>query len=257
MEKNIMPQLIAMIGTPASPAQHRPALQRFGAVLGLLTALGSASVSAAPTSVDALNDQCSARITSASYKSAEAVCQSAIDRAAAQAAGTYTQARALRNLAALNRDLGRYDLAQPLLEQALKIGEQLTATPNKSQADQNNYELITSLSDLALLYQIQGRQTAAEKPLQQALELSDKTRGADSRSGAEARYRLGLLYYDQHRYTDAEPLLAAAVATAEKRIGANDATTVAMRDTLARVEKELAASAAPGLSNSIGPGPNP
>lgn len=222
--------------------------------LGALCCGGHAWAASGST-VSTLNQHCVEKITSASYKAAQGLCLQAVHEAATHAAGQLEQVHALRHLAALDRDLGRFSDAQPLLDQALAIAEQRSGTADATPADHAG--LVTTLSDVALLYQIQGRQSDAEKPLQRALALADKTSDADSRLGTEIRYRLGLLYYDQHRYTDAEPLLSSAVTTAERDFGSQDPTTQALRDALARVEKELAASAAPGLSNSIGPGPNP
>lgn len=222
---------------------HRPLLPAL--LSGALLAASAQAAPAADAGTNA-NVACAKRIETADYKGAAALCPKALDAAPA---GTAQRVAALRNLAALHRDLGRYEQAEPLLNEALADAEK-----NASKAPD---ELIATLSQLALLYQIEGRQTAAEPLLSRALALSEKTAGTDTLPTAQARYRVAMLYYDQHRYADAEPLLTSALAIQEKQRGADDATAKAMRDALSHVEQELAASNAPGLSNTIGPGVGP
>ena len=80
-------------------------------------------------------------------------------------------ATTLNNLAGLYQSQGRYEEAEPLYLQALKIRRKLLGEEHPS--------IATTLNNLAGLYQSQGRYEEAEPLYLQALEISRKLLGEE------------------------------------------------------------------------------
>ena len=93
---------------------------------------------------------------------------------------------------------GKYDEAVPLLEQSLKIRQQVLGAEHPSVA--------SSLNNLAGLYVSQGMYTEAEPLYIQALDMRKKLLGAEHPSVATSLNNLAFLYKSQGRYTEAEPV---------------------------------------------------
>lgn len=152
-------------------------------------------------------------------------------------------------------ECGRYTEAEPLLQQALRIREQLLGSEHPDVAlslcwlatlsrERGNYieaeplfqqalgilskhrapghsDIALVLNNLALLYWEQGRYAEAEPLLQQALSIWERTTGVPSLRVIYALNNLALLYMSQSRYTEAEPLLQQGATLLEQRPGSS------------------------------------
>lgn len=108
--------------------------------------------------------------------------------------------RVLENsLATLTSAQGRYAEAEPLLERALEIREEIHEPGDPA--------IASTLSHLGALYLAQGRYAEAEPLLERALEIRIAVHGPVGLFAAMAMERLGVLYLWQGRYAEAEPLL--------------------------------------------------
>ncbi|MDE5119793.1 MAG: tetratricopeptide repeat protein, partial [Trichodesmium sp. St19_bin1] len=107
---------------------------------------------------------------------------------------------------------GKYDEAVPLLEQSLKMMQQVLGAEHPY--------IASSLNSLALLYNAQGRYTEAEPLYIQALEIFKKLLGAEHPSVATSLNNLARLYYAQRSYTEAEPLYIQSLEMRKKLLGA-------------------------------------
>ncbi|QBD76601.1 tetratricopeptide repeat protein [Ktedonosporobacter rubrisoli] len=106
---------------------------------------------------------------------------------------------------------GRYREAEPLLEQALGLGER--------QYECMHPALIPFLMRRAELYWRQVDYQQAEALLQRILEIEEHCLEADHPEVAEALNNLALLYWQQEKYEQAEPLYQRALAIREQRLG--------------------------------------
>jgi tetratricopeptide (TPR) repeat protein len=96
------------------------------------------------------------------------------------------------------RDRGQYAQAEPLLQRALTIGEQVLG-PEHS-------EIATTLETLEELYVKWGKYQQAEPLLQRALALREQALGANHPDVAESLNNLAWLYGLLGKYAEAEPL---------------------------------------------------
>ena len=80
-------------------------------------------------------------------------------------------ATSLNNLAAIYRNSGRYDAAEPLLEEALSVHRRILGADHPAMA--------TSLNNLAGLYDARGRYAEAEPLCTQALLINRRVLGGD------------------------------------------------------------------------------
>ncbi len=105
----------------------------------------------------------------------------------------------------------QYELAEPLLQDALRIRESLLGPEHPDTA--------TSLNILASLYRNQGKYELAEPLCQRALDIRERVLGPDHPDTASSLNNLALLYDDQGKYEEAEPLYQRASDIAEKVYG--------------------------------------
>jgi CHAT domain-containing protein/Tfp pilus assembly protein PilF len=119
----------------------------------------------------------------------------------------------LHSLAALYHTQGRYSEAEPLLQQALKIGQ--------AALGENHPNVVLNLNNLAVLYQDQGRHSEAESLYQQALKIGQTTLGENHPNVAFSLNNLAVLYQEQGRYSEAEPLLQQALKIGQAALGEN------------------------------------
>jgi tetratricopeptide (TPR) repeat protein len=147
----------------------------------------------------------------------------------------------------------QYTDAEPLLQRALAIREQVLGSAHPDTATsfndlailyeaQGKYEqaeplyqralvireqvlgpshprTTVILNNLAQLYRAQGKYEQAEAFLQRALALREQAQGPKHPRTATILNNLGMLYYDQGKYEQAEPLLQRALAIREQVLG--------------------------------------
>ena len=133
-------------------------------------------------------------------------------------------ATSLNNLALLYESQGRYELAEPLYQQALQLRRSLLGDRHPSVA--------TSLNNLAELYRSQGRYEMAEPLYQQALALRRELLGDRHPDVASSLNNLAVLYANQGRLTEAEPLLVQALAMRQQLLGNQHPDTIGTQQSL-------------------------
>jgi eukaryotic-like serine/threonine-protein kinase len=123
------------------------------------------------------------------------------------------QAQLMRVMGVVYRNLGLYDAAVPLLEQAL-------ATWDKTPGDPRSVERLRALTELGTMYRVQGRTAEAEAVLRRAVDLG---RGSGDETGslllANAARSLAGVHLVLGRYSEAEPYLQEALAIQERLLG--------------------------------------
>ncbi len=169
----------------------------------------------------AMQEAAYARLLSAAASAAELGDLKNIELAYVEAAAYYSEAGQLvpaqeQTLLAgyLNEEgrafyeAGRYQDAQPPLERALTIRENVLGPEHT--------EVTLSLNNLAELYRNQGRYAEAEPLYQRALAIREKVLDPEHLVVAESLNELAELYRVQGRYEEAEPLFQRALAIREK-----------------------------------------
>ncbi|NEO21534.1 CHAT domain-containing protein, partial [Moorena sp. SIO4A5] len=106
---------------------------------------------------------------------------------------------------------GRYQEAEPLLQQTLELTKRLLG--------EEHPQVALSLNNLALLYLNQGRDQEAEPLFQQALELNKRLLGEEHPQVALSLNNLALVYLNQGRYQEAEPLLQQTLELTKRLLG--------------------------------------
>jgi tetratricopeptide (TPR) repeat protein len=176
-------------------------------------------------------------------------------------------ARLLHQAGIYLRDRGLYEQAEPLLQSALAISEQVLGSEHPDTArslndlgwlyyHQGKYEqaaflyqralvireqvlgalhpeTATTLNDLALLYENQGKYEQAEPPLQRALTIREEILGPEHPDVGESLNNLAILYYHQGKYEQAEPLYQHALSIREQVLGPEHPDTAQSLDNLA------------------------
>ncbi len=102
----------------------------------------------------------------------------------------------------------RYAQAEPLLQQALAIREQVLEAVHP--------DIAATLNDLGVLYLTQGKYQQAEPLLQQAREIREQVLGLEHPATAASLNNLALLYYTQGLYQLAEPLYQQTLAIRQR-----------------------------------------
>lgn len=134
------------------------------------------------------------------------------------------------NLAMLYRDEARYDLAEPLLLDAMGTFQGLPVVPRK--------ELGQAQHNLASIYREQGHIDNAEAFLKTAIENYKQSIGPRDPQTADAEVQLGLLYSDAHRLDQAEPFLREALAVQTVVLKPQDPNLIATLNELAWIYSE-------------------
>jgi tetratricopeptide (TPR) repeat protein len=117
----------------------------------------------------------------------------------------------LNNLAGLYLLQGRYEKAEPLLQQSLEIDRRCF--------EKDAPEIATSLNNLAELYSLQGRYVEAEPLYLQSLEIRQRQLEQDHPDVASSLNNLANLYRLQGRYIEAEPLYLQALEIWQQQLG--------------------------------------
>jgi eukaryotic-like serine/threonine-protein kinase len=123
------------------------------------------------------------------------------------------QARLMRVIGDVYRNLGLYDAAAPLLEQAVARGETYGL-------DQE--ELAIALERLAIVYRHQGHTEKAEAALRRSFAISQSLGMDQGVQFASALRSLGNVYQQRGLYGEAEPLLREALQIQERLLDSND-----------------------------------
>jgi eukaryotic-like serine/threonine-protein kinase len=123
------------------------------------------------------------------------------------------QARLLRAMGDVYRNMGLYQSAGPLLEQAVAIQE--------GRGRDGEAELARALRSLGILYRRQGRNAEAEAVLKRAVDLG-RTGPAETLELASTKRSLAAVYQVLGRYGDAEPLLREVLAIQESSLPSDD-----------------------------------
>ena len=123
------------------------------------------------------------------------------------------EADSLNNLATLYSDMGSYDQALPLYQQALAI--------KKSVLGEDHPDYATSLNNLATLYSDMGSYDQALPLYQQALAIKKADIGENHPSFAASLSNLAALYDIMGSYDKAEPLYQQALAILRTGSGGN------------------------------------
>jgi tetratricopeptide (TPR) repeat protein len=108
-------------------------------------------------------------------------------------------------------DRGQYAQAEPLLQRALSIREQVLGSQHP--------EVASTLNDLVELYVLQGKYQQAEPLMQRALSIREQVLGPQHAQTATALNNLAAIYIKQGKYQQAEPLMQRALALREQALG--------------------------------------
>jgi len=128
-------------------------------------------------------------------------------------------------------NLGLYDQASPLLEEALELQGEMHGeeTPEAAEAANN----------LALLYLHKGNYGEAETRLREALALQRRLHGDRSSQVVENLNHMATLYLHQGKFAEAVPLVEEALATHRELTGGHDETTTILVNNLAYCATKL------------------
>ena len=142
------------------------------------------------------------------------------------------RASLLSTIGNVYRQLGLYDQAEPMLEDALETRERLLPAGDPDIAD--------SLVDLAELSIRQGRFAEAEVNYKRALDLQRAAFGENSLAEAATLNGLGWLYRRQDRVSEAEPLFEKALEVREATLGPLHPDTATTLDNLGTIRRHQA-----------------
>ena len=120
------------------------------------------------------------------------------------------QSKLMLTMGKVYRQLGLYEEARPLLEDALDIRRRL---------DEDDPEIARFLDQLASLYVDQGNYEPAELLLRHALEIREKDRGPEHVNVAASLNNLAFLYSAMGDYERAEPLFLRALKIQKEALG--------------------------------------
>jgi tetratricopeptide (TPR) repeat protein len=111
------------------------------------------------------------------------------------------------------RDRGQYTQAEPLLQRALSMREQVLGPEHPEVAD--------ALDDLQYLHVLQGKFQQAEPLMQRALSIREQVLGPEHIQTATALNNLAAISIQQGKFQQAEPLMQRALSIREQALGGN------------------------------------
>lgn len=135
------------------------------------------------------------------------------------------KARMLQTIGTVYQQLGLYDRAVPLLEQALEARLQLFGS--------ESLEVAESLESLGRLAERQGRFAEARPMLERSLAVRERALGAEDPLVAQSLDALASLAFSQGEYPRATELGRRALALSEKAFGPGDPRVADLLDRLA------------------------
>ncbi len=145
------------------------------------------------------------------------------------------KARLLHTVAATYTDLGLYDRALPLEQQALQL--------RRARLRPQDPEIADSLDQLGRIYTEKADYAKAESLLRDALTLRSDNLPADDPAIIDSLGNLGQLLQDRGDFAGADGPFRQALADSERRFGAGSAETAHQLDNLATNEDNLGKSA--------------
>ncbi len=122
-----------------------------------------------------------------------------------------TKARLLDTIGGVYRNLGLFDQAAVLIEEALEIRRNLLAS--------DSLELAESRQSLGHLYSLQGRYGEAQTLIEQALTVREGALGPDDARVADSLATLGRGLASQGQHDQAEPRLRRVLAIRRRTLG--------------------------------------
>lgn len=140
-------------------------------------------------------------------------------------------ATSLANLGSVLRDARRYDEAEFLLREALRLRQQALG--------EGHYHTIVSLNKLALLLREQGETTAAREMFEQALAARQKLLGPLHPLYAASLNNLALALFDEGRFAEAAPRFSEAIERWRLALQPNDSRLGQALVNLAHCRREL------------------
>ncbi len=123
------------------------------------------------------------------------------------------QARLMQTMGEVYSELGLYNAARPLLDQALALREKLPGS--------SRLEIASSLVDLASVARRQGTFAQAESLYTRALAIREAALGPNDPQVAAALNGLGGLLLTEGKYAEAEPIFKRAMQIREKALGSD------------------------------------
>jgi len=126
---------------------------------------------------------------------------------------------------------GQYQVAEPLQQEALAIGEKLHGV--------NHPNTVYLLNNLADIYRKRGKYEEAEPLLQRALAIREKVLGSEHPATAPQINNLANLYSIQGKYDEAERLYQRALAIREKVLGPEHSDTVRVRENYSNLLQQI------------------
>lgn len=121
------------------------------------------------------------------------------------------RARLMETIGIVYRELGLYDQAEPILQEALSIRE--------SQLGKEHLEVADSLDSLAQLHYDQGRYKPSEQLSQRALAIQEKLLGKNHQALSSTLFHLANLYATQRRNRESEALYKRSLSILEQTHG--------------------------------------
>jgi non-specific serine/threonine protein kinase/serine/threonine-protein kinase len=155
------------------------------------------------------------------------------------------QATLMMTMGQVYRNLGLYDNAAPLVEEALKLRKE-------SLGDQDPL-VFESMSRLAALWRDKGDYAKAEPLLLAALEGRRATLGRRHEAAASSVNELGVLKFEQGKYPEAESLFREALEIRRERLGEEHLQTLESLNDLAMTVQRTSqvSTAAPMLTQVL------
>jgi tetratricopeptide (TPR) repeat protein len=129
------------------------------------------------------------------------------------------------------RTQAQYEVAEPLYQQAMRLGEQTVGPEHPTVA--------TLLNGLASLYREWGRYQEAEPLFERVWRIREQALGPDHFLVAAPLNNLALLYQDRGQYQEALPLFERALAIFEQTLGSDHPTLAHSLHNLARLHADL------------------
>ncbi|MDP1614905.1 MAG: CHAT domain-containing protein, partial [Methylococcales bacterium] len=119
----------------------------------------------------------------------------------------------LNNLAQLYQAMGRYEEAEQLMKEVIRI--------DKASLGENNPSYGRDLNNLASLYQMTSRHEQAEPLMKEAMQIDKEYLGENHPSYGIRLNNLAQLYQAMGRYIEAEALMKEAIHVAKESLGEN------------------------------------
>ncbi|MFL5657498.1 MAG: tetratricopeptide repeat protein [Ktedonobacteraceae bacterium] len=136
----------------------------------------------------------------------------------------------LNNAGFYLKNRGQYPEAEPLLHDALTIGE--------TRYGRDHPDTTYLLTNLAILYRNQGKLEQAQPLYQRDLAISEKVLGPEHPETAQTLNNLAVLYRDQGKHEQAQPLYQRALAIREKVLGPEHPHTAETLNNLANLYRD-------------------